>query len=84
MCAARKYITNQSDELACYLPSCNDVKCCLSVEPLQRRVMVDFRVDHCQQLLYIEIEQFQVQISLIDFEWNKEHELYLKGVIRLA
>ena len=45
--------------------------------------MLAFSVDPCQQMITVEIEEFKIHLSLIDFAWNKETEIYLKGVIRL-
>jgi hypothetical protein len=53
------------------------------VDPINRNFNIQFSVDPCQQLLIVEIEEFKVQMSLQDFNWNKEQEIYLKGIIRL-
>ncbi|XP_053400990.1 uncharacterized protein LOC123541000 [Mercenaria mercenaria] len=83
VCALSRHIATLPRQLSCYLSTCNDVQCCLSVEPLGRNFMISFSVDPCRQLLSVAIEEFKTQMSLNDFEWNKEHEIYFKGIIRL-
>ncbi|XP_053398282.1 uncharacterized protein LOC128556671 [Mercenaria mercenaria] len=83
VCALRSHMVDFPHQLNCYLPTCNDIKCCLSVEPIRRNFMISFSVDPCKNMLSIEVEELKVQMSLSDFEWNKEQEVYLKGVIKV-
>ena len=59
------------------------MKCCLTVNPINRNFMIGLSVDPCQQMITVEIEELKIQLSLIDFAWNKEQEIFLKGIIRL-
>ncbi|XP_060596420.1 uncharacterized protein LOC132750448 [Ruditapes philippinarum] len=83
-CSLNQLLVNLPQDLTCYLPTCNDVKCCLYVKPLRRNFMILLSIDPCLQVLSIEIENMKVQLAFNDLKWNEEQSIFLKGVVRIV
>ncbi|XP_060567959.1 uncharacterized protein LOC132726631 [Ruditapes philippinarum] len=83
-CPLQNKMLDLPEELACHVTECSRVDCCMSVDPLQQTFGINIDIDACKPSIVIQIENFVIKYSLIDFEWGTEQEVSLKGVIRIV
>ena len=81
-CKLNDHLHSLPSELSCFSSTCSNVTCCLQVSPLARNFRFSVHIDSCNYKVTMEIENFQTEFSLIDFDWAESHEVYLKGIIQ--
>lgn len=60
------------DFIVCYIPSsCMEIDCCLKVDLIGRNLRTVIKLDPCNFVLHLEIEQFTWDFSLHDFIWGR-------------
>ncbi|VDI06314.1 Hypothetical predicted protein [Mytilus galloprovincialis] len=73
-----------ANPLTCQLhSSCTSVECCMDVPFIGKtfRAILDLNQD--TQILNVGIEKLQFPISLLDFEFGKDHEFRLNSIVRI-
>ncbi|VDI23782.1 Hypothetical predicted protein, partial [Mytilus galloprovincialis] len=69
----------------CYLDtSCTRVECCVDVDFIPYSFHTYMNIDPCKQIITVGTERFHRNISFSDYQWGKQEELWLAGVLRLS
>ncbi|KAK3609658.1 hypothetical protein CHS0354_035943 [Potamilus streckersoni] len=72
-------------ETVCNIPSfCTGVECCTTVPELFVNLHTKVFVDACKKVLSVAIEKMTFEISLLDYQWGKNEEVSLQGVVKLS
>ena len=83
VCHVQDSLSSTDDTLTCSLSTCLSMDCCINVHQLQRTLALKLDIDNCDKNIHIEIDNYNVDMSLIAFEWNKLHNISIKGIVRL-
>ncbi|WAR05123.1 hypothetical protein MAR_020492 [Mya arenaria] len=75
---------NTSDLMTCNQRSCLDLECCVNFSQLNHVFRFTVEIDNCAGNIHIALDRFAVDISLLDYSWQEEHHVNLKGVIRIS
>ena len=70
--------------VSCHIADyCTGITCCTDVELIGRSISASVDLDVCDYTLQVKIEKLSVNISLVDYQFNKKDQVYLFGAIRL-
>lgn len=53
------------------------------MKPLERDFSLIFEIDNCEKNIHIGIDKYEVDMSLIDLDWDMEHTVSLTGLVRV-
>ncbi|XP_053398211.1 uncharacterized protein LOC128556642 [Mercenaria mercenaria] len=71
--------------IACHIPSyCTGVDCCVYVDLVKRSFKIYVHLDPCNYIFAIGIDQFGLNISLLEYDWGKTEEFSMFGVMRIS
>jgi len=65
------------------LRSCQTLECCVDVTPLGRTVYTAFTVDACNQSLTVEIEKYRHTVSLVNYDFGVQDQVWLHNIIKM-
>ncbi|VDI36613.1 Hypothetical predicted protein, partial [Mytilus galloprovincialis] len=69
----------------CYLDtSCTRVECCADVDFIPYSFNTYLHIDPCKQIITVGTERLHRNISFSDYQWGKQEELWLAGVLHLS
>ncbi|KAK3609657.1 hypothetical protein CHS0354_035942 [Potamilus streckersoni] len=70
--------------LSCTIPShCTAAKCCFNVEDISSSLYAAVDINFCTAELTISLEKLTYTVPLLDFDFNKIHQYYLQGILRI-
>ena len=70
--------------MSCHIADyCTGITCCTDVDLIGRSITTSVDLDVCDYTLEVKIEKLSVNISLVDYQFNKKDQVYLFGAIRL-
>ncbi|KAL5013968.1 hypothetical protein ScPMuIL_008238, partial [Solemya velum] len=73
------------DSANCYFSkNCDSIDCCVESETIGQTFTVAMEINPCSQRLSLAIEKFSYSVSLIDYNWGKEEQIYLRGLVKLS
>lgn len=83
-CQQKVSLPSVANSTSCHLfTDCTSVTCCTDVNLINRSVRTSLILDPCQYSLEVQIERLTVNISLMEYDFGKQDQVYLLGVIRL-
>lgn len=72
------------EDVTCYISSsCAALQCCVQVPIISTTFSTKLEVDPCNIQMTVEIDQLKFTKNLFDYEWGKEEQVWLFGVVRI-
>ncbi|CAG2247494.1 unnamed protein product [Mytilus edulis] len=62
---------------------CTAIDCCVYDKKTQENYKIFIHLNSCNDTVTVGIEKYKFSQSLLDFDWNHQHELYLGGIFRI-
>ncbi|XP_063420822.1 uncharacterized protein LOC134706043 [Mytilus trossulus] len=83
-CSKFETITLLNGPIKCDITNqCNAIDCCVYDEKTLRSYKVFIHLSPCNDTVVVGIEKYKFMQSLLDFDWNQQHELFLGGIFRI-
>lgn len=62
---------NDTDKVRCHVPSsCDQVECCVYIQPVQRHTQMELHIDTCSYNMDGAIDNLRVPYSLFNRDWG--------------
>ncbi|XP_052081234.1 uncharacterized protein LOC127719258 [Mytilus californianus] len=62
---------------------CTAIDCCVYDEKTLENYNIFIHLNSCNDSIIVGIEKYKFSQSLLDFDWNQQHGLYLGGIFRI-
>ncbi|CAG2233871.1 unnamed protein product [Mytilus edulis] len=84
MCGRIKSLPALTSTVRCSMDtSCTDITCCVDIPGMGRSLSLALSFDSCHYTMSLQLERFQKNISLLNYEWGNTLQYNLVGVLRV-
>ncbi|CAC5398334.1 unnamed protein product [Mytilus coruscus] len=74
-----------NESVACHITeTCDRVTCCAEIPVLKRYIYASVNLRTCDYLLDVDLEENHFEFNLINYEWGKQENVQIHGVLQLV